>query len=162
MLRIPTLSILVMCIFQTACASRGADKVPTKQPLALDLQAVKESFASGTVPMFRLTIRNEGNAAEKVLKLRGDLQNTYFDLEVTRDGKPVRVPRAISDPGPTTDDDFVTLQPGQKVTYDLVRFASALVQLPPGEYKAAVRFWRPGEGFEKSYRSPEATFRIEN
>jgi hypothetical protein len=161
MSRMPTLSLLVLCILQTACASRGDDKVPPKQPLALDLQAVKKSFASGTVPAFRLTISNEGKATEKVLRLRGDLQDTYFDLEVTRDGKRVSVPRAISDPGPITDDDFVTLQPGQKVTYELTKFASGLHLLPPGDYKAAVRFWRPGAGFEKSYLSPEATFTIE-
>lgn len=136
-------------------------QIPSKRPLVLDLQPVKEPFKSGTVPAFRLTIRNEGKVAEKVLKLRGDLQDTYFDLKVTKDGKPVNLPRAISDPGPITNDDYVTLQPGQKVTYDLTRFATALDRLSPGEYKATVRYWPPSEASEKSYHSPEAKFNIE-
>jgi hypothetical protein len=90
------------------------------------------------------------------------LQDTYFDLEVIQGGKAVEVPRAITDPGPICDGDFTTLKPGEKVTYELTRFATALDMLPAGQYKARVRVWRPGEGFEKSIYSPEAEFRVEN
>lgn len=92
--------------------------------------------------------------------LRGDLQDTYFDLEVTHDGKLVDVPRIISDPGPIRDDDFVVLKPGESLTYELTRFASAWNQLPEGEYTAVAIFWRPGERKEK-YPSSEAKFKIE-
>jgi hypothetical protein len=137
------------------------DKAPPKRPLALELQATKKSFALGSVPAFLLTIRNCGKVAEKVLKLRGDLQDTYFDLEVSQNGKRVSVPRSISDPGPITDDDFATLKPGEKVTHKLTRFAAALDRLPAGEYTAVVRFWRPGDSSEKAYASSEAKFKIE-
>jgi hypothetical protein len=141
-----------------ACSQ--ADNPPSKRPLVLELEATKESFAQGTVPTFKLKIKNEGKAVEKVLKLRGDLQDTYYDLEVTQNGKPVEVPRAISDPGPITDSDYVTLEPGESVTYELKRFASAWQTLPIGKYKAVVRLWPPYEPGEKKITSPEAPFEI--
>jgi hypothetical protein len=161
MLRTAALFLMVLFALQTRIAYAGDERTPSEHPLSLELQAVKKSFPSGTVPAFRLTIINDGKVAEKVLKLRGDLQDTYFDLEVTHDGKTVNLPRAISDPGPISDDDFVTLQPGKKETHELTRFAAALNQLPAGAYSARVRFWRPEERFEKSYLSPEAKFTIE-
>jgi hypothetical protein len=160
MWRIPILPLIVWLTLQTGPASSGDNKSQATRSIAVELQAVKDSFPTGTVPAFRLTIRNEGKVLEKVLKLRGDLQDTYYDLKVTRDGKAVNVPRAISDPGPTTDDDFVTLKPGDKVTYDLTRFAAALNQLPVGEYKATVRVRRPDDPAGKSYLSSEAVFKI--
>jgi hypothetical protein len=160
-LRCAVLAFLVVFVWQARAVLGQDDKAAPLRPLTLELQAVKPAVPAGTVPGFRLTIRNEGKAAEKVLRLRADLQDTYFDLEVTRDGKPVDLPRAISDPGPISDKDFVTLPVGEKVTYELTRFATAFEKLPPGEYKARVRFWRPSQGREKSYLSPEAPFKVE-
>jgi hypothetical protein len=160
-LRFAVLSFLFILVWQVRVVLGQDDKAAPLRPLMLELQAVKPTVPAGTVPSFRLTIRNDGKVAEKVLKLRGDLQDTYFDLEVTRDGKPVDLPRAISDPGPISDKDFVTLPAGEKATYELTRFATAFEKLPAGEYKARVRFWRPSEGHEKSYLSPEAPFKVE-
>jgi hypothetical protein len=157
---LPMLVILAFALQMLPAFSQD-DKTPPKRPLALELEATKKSFDSGTVPTFRLTIRNDGCVPEKVLKLRGDLQDTYFDLEVSQNGKQVSVPRAISDPGPITDDDFATLKPGEKMTHKLTRFAAALDRLPAGEYTAVVRFWRPDEPYKKAYASSEAKLKIE-
>jgi hypothetical protein len=161
MFRLPSfLLVAILSLQVTGPAFSQADKNPPMRPLVLKLEATKKAFAQGTVPSFRLTIKNDGKAAEKVLKLRGDLQDTYFDLEVTQNGKSVSVPRAISDPGPFGDDDYTTLKPGKSLTYQLTRFASAWDRLPAGEYSAVVRFWRPDEGYEKAYSSSEAKFKI--
>lgn len=34
------------------------------------------------------------------------------------------------------------MKPGEKVTFELTRFAAALGMLPPGQYQARVRFWQ--------------------
>ena len=92
---------------------------------------------------------------------RHDLQHTYYDLKVTRDGKPVDLPRAISDPGLIGDDDFVSLLPGGSVTFVLSNFPQPLEELPPGSYQASVRFWQdPYQSRETSYNSPEVTFTV--
>jgi hypothetical protein len=145
---------------QMAPACFQADDTPPKRPLVLELEATSKSFAKGTVPTFKLKIKNEGKAVEKILKLRGDLQDTYYDLEVTQNGKPVQVPRFISDPGLIGDSDYVTLKPGESVTFELKRFASAWESLPVGKFKAVVQFWPPGEPGEKKFASPEALFEI--
>jgi hypothetical protein len=160
MIRILPMLVMLAFALQLRSAFSQDDKTPPKRPLTLELHPTEKSFAAGMVPTFRLTIRNEGNVVEKVLKLRGDLQDTYYDLQVYQDGKQVSLPRAISDPGPITDDDFATLKPGEKITHDLTRFAPALDRLPAGEYTAFVRFWRPGEPPKKAYASSEAKFKI--
>src|SRR6478672_2570959 len=75
------------------------DKGAPMPPLTLLLQPVETTVAAGSVPAFRLTIRNDGKEPQKVLRLHGDLQDTYYDLEITRAGQRVEVSRAISDPG---------------------------------------------------------------
>jgi hypothetical protein len=138
-----------------------ANDAPQGRPLALTLEAVEREVTAGTTPRFRLTVTNASNVAQKVLDIREreDLQHTYYDLEVTRDGKPVRLPRAISDPGPVTDKDFLSLAPGGSVTFALERFPVALKDLPPGTYQASVGFWQdPYQSHKTSYRSPEVTF----
>ena len=155
--RLIVLASLAM-LFQTA-PSDAQDKKPPKRPLVAELEATKKSFPKGTVPTFKLKITNEGKAPEKVLKLRGDLQDTYYDLEISQSGKSVTVPRAISDPGPTTDNDYVTLKPGESVTFELKRFASAWQSLPVGKYTAVVRIWPPRQR-ANSFPSSEAMFEI--
>jgi hypothetical protein len=158
----------VLCaaaLLGTVCpfAPGADDKDKSKGPLSLSLEAVTKTVKKGTVPKFRLTIRNDGTAPEKILDIRGrpDLQDNYYDLEVLQDGKVVRLARAISDPGPIApgDRDFVTLKPGQKVTFPLERFATAYQRLPPGKYKARVKFWPPFEHSKKQH-SPEAEFTV--
>jgi hypothetical protein len=132
-----------------------------KPALALSLESVKEVIPAGTVPGLRLTIENVGKGDEKVLKPRGDLQDTYYDLIVTKDGKALRLSRAISDPGPISEDDFLTLKPGKKVTFDLSRYAVAVHDLPAGKYQAQIRFWQdPYSSHTTAVFSPAATFTV--
>jgi hypothetical protein len=156
--RLLILACLAM-LLRVASGDAQDKKSPPKRSLVAELEATTKSFAQGTVPTFKLKIKNDGKAPEKVLKLRGDLQDLYYDLEVSQNGKSVSVPRAISDPGPVTDDDYVTLKPGESVTYELKRFASAWDELPVGKYVAVVRVWQPGER-DKQFPSSEATFEI--
>jgi hypothetical protein len=87
------------------------------------------------------------------------LQDTYYDLEVTQEGKAVDMPRLISDPGPPVEQDFLELKPGEEITFQLSRFASLLEMLPPGAYQARVRFWQgPFKDFRTSFHSPAAEF----
>jgi hypothetical protein len=138
-------------------------KAPHGKPIVLSLEVVEREIRAGTAPTFRLTLKNISEGAEKVLDIRNraGLQDTYYDLEVTQDGKPVHVPRAISDPGPIDDTAFLSLSPGGSVTFVLSNFATALEELPPGSYQASVRFWQdPYQDSETSYKSPEVTFTV--
>ncbi len=129
--------------------------------LTLALKAVAESIPAGTVPAFALTIKNIGQTDEKILKPRGDLQDTYYDLEVMQDGQVLMLPRAISDPGPTSDEDYITLGPGKTVVLRFTWFAVAVHSLPPGDYEARIRFWQdPSKSHETAVFSPAASFTV--
>src|SRR5438067_221014 len=108
-----------------------------KHPIHLSLEALTATVKRGEAPTFKLTIRNDGDASERIIDLRGErgrvLQDTYYDLAVTQGGKLVDMPRMISDPGPPIEQDFLELKPGEKVTFELTRFASGLGWLPPGK-----------------------------
>jgi hypothetical protein len=124
--------------------------------LSLALKAVAESIPVGTVPVFQLTIKNVGEASERILKPRGDLQDTYYDLEVMKDGQPLMLPRAISDPGPLSDEDYITLEAGRTVIFRFTWFALAVHNLPPGDYEARIRFFQEPA---KSTRPPSSVRR---
>jgi hypothetical protein len=68
-------------------AQFSAQDAKPKPALSLELTSLKDKIRTGTPPAFRLTIENIGKADEKILKPRGDLQDTYYDLIVTKDGK---------------------------------------------------------------------------
>jgi ADP-ribose pyrophosphatase YjhB (NUDIX family) len=140
---------------------------PNTKPgrIRLLLEAVTPAVRAGEVPRFRLTIRNEGDAPERIIDLgggrRSDLQDNYYDLEVTQGGKRVDMPRIISDPGPVAENDFRELQPGESVTYELLRFPSMLAALRPGKYQARVRFRQdPMLPITSDRFSPEAEFTV--
>ena len=127
MLRAMTVLVAVLL---ACCGHLGAaddDKGQTKRTISLSLVAVEGAVKRGALPKFRLTIRNTGKQPERVLDVRDgrrqDLQDTYYDLEVTDSEKVVDLPRAISDPGPISDKDFVALKPGEAVTVHLSDFA---------------------------------------
>jgi hypothetical protein len=147
------------------CTAIADEKHPPMRPIRLALEAVPKTIKAGEVPKFELTIRNQGDAAEDVIDLtagrRADLQDTYYDVNITQDGKAVEVPRAISDPGPIGEKDCLKLKPGDKATFELTRFAAALDRLPPGKYQARVRFWqRPDQPFTSAFFSPYAEFTV--
>jgi hypothetical protein len=157
---------VLVAVLLACCGHLGAaddDKGQTKRTISLSPEAVEGAVKRGAVPKFRLTIRNTGKQPKQVLDVRDgrrrDLQHTYYDLEVTDGEKVVDLPRAISDPGPISDRDFVALKPGEAVTVHLSDFAPALERLPPGRYKARVRFWQdPYKSRKTSFLSPPAEF----
>jgi hypothetical protein len=145
----------------------GDEKEPAERPLRLSLAAIDQAVKKGTAPRFKLMIENVGTTPQKVLDLRNnrrvDLQHTYCDLEVLRNSKVVFVPRAISDPGPISDADTFILKPGDKAMFELTSFASAWDRLPPGKYRARVRFWQdPLQSSKTSVYSPEAPFEVKD
>ncbi len=82
-------------------------------------------------------------APQMVLKFgeRPDLRDNYARLIVTQGGRPVEVPIAISDPGPTGDKDYIRLDPGQSLMFEHRGDPYALSELPSGSYLATVKLY---------------------
>jgi hypothetical protein len=153
----------VEALRQAELAQRAAEEKVPARPLSLSLEVAEQEIKAGTIPTFRLTVKNASREPQKVLDIRErrDLQDTYYDLEITTDGKPVKLPRAISDPGPIANRDFLALPPQESITFVLKDFPVDLKELPPGSYQASVRFWQdPYQSSRTSYRSREATFTV--
>jgi len=131
--------------------------------LALGLVPVEPVIRVGTAPHFRLTITNVSDHVMRVLdaERRVDLQHTYYKLVVTKDGKRVEVPRAISDPGPVSDKDWVEIPPSRSKVFLLTDFPERFEILPPGVYEAYVDFLRdPYQSHDKAYWSPTVKFTV--
>ena len=157
------LIVIVACtaLFLDDSAVSAQERKP-KPTLSLTLETAKESIRAGTEPVLRLTIENVGKVDEKILRPRGDLQDTYYDLVITKEGKPLKLGRAISDPGPIPDEDFLTLKPGKKITFEFSRYAVAVHDLAPGKYQAQIRFWQnPYQSHTTAIMSPAASFAVE-
>jgi hypothetical protein len=102
-----------------------------------------------------------GKADERILKPRGDLQDTYYDLVIMKEGKTLSLPRAISDPGFINEADFLTLKAGRKTTFEFSRYAVVTQELTPGKYEAKIRFWQdPWQSDTTAIMSPVATFAV--
>jgi hypothetical protein len=158
--------IITVLLATLVCCSRVAPV--TGQPsgtndLVLSLDAIEPVIAAGSVPRVRLTLTNVSDHVCRVLDVerRGDLRDTYCNLVVLKDGKPVDVPRAISDPGPVSDTDWLAILPKGTKTIVLTRFPDQFEALPPGVYEAYVDFWRdPYQSHDTAYKSPWARFTV--
>jgi hypothetical protein len=151
--------LLVSCSHFAGVPQRAG----TEPEFALSLQAIEPDIRVGTTPRFRLTLKNVSDHSRKILnaETRVDLQHTYYNLVVTKNGKPVSVPRAISDPGPVSDADWVEVVPGGTRTFLLTSFPDAFDQLPPGTYESHVEFWRdPHQSGTTKYASGKTTFTV--
>jgi hypothetical protein len=138
--------ILIASLLLVSCnhfrgVLRQADTGPY---FTLSLQAIEPHIRVGTAPRFRLTLKNVSDHSCRIInaEARVDLQHTYYNLEVTKNGEPVSVLRAISDPGPVSVGDSVEVVPGGTRTFLLTSFPDAFDQLRLGAYKAHVEFWR--------------------
>jgi hypothetical protein len=151
---------IAVCLTTQFVASAVAQHPKSEPTLLLKLECVKTSIPSGTAPLLRFAIENVGKADEKILKPRGDLQDTYYDLVITKDGKEVLLPRAISDPGPFSNADYLTLQAGKKALFTFSRYAVAVQYLAPGKYEARVRFWQDPRSHTTPVMSPVAIFTV--
>src|SRR5262245_14327795 len=103
MARIVILLVAIHAAFYLEISALTAQEKNSKSALSLKLEAVNETIRAGSRPVLRFTIKNVSDADEKILKPRGDLQDTYYDLVVSKEGKEHSLPRAISDPGPVSD-----------------------------------------------------------
>jgi hypothetical protein len=139
---LPRFAVLVFVVLTSPLLHPQGRAAVIEKSLSLSLEIVRAEIPAGTVPQFRLKIKNISGIAQKVLDIpnRHDLQNSFCELDVFKDGKLVLVPSAISDFGEIEDKDFVALQPGERVTFTLSRFAEAWSELPPGKYRAYVHF----------------------
>jgi hypothetical protein len=150
---LPTLLLLM-----TVSCSQGAQR-----ELVLLLAPIAPVIRVGTVPHFRLTITNVSDHAMRVIDAgrRVDLQHTYYKLVITKNGKSVNIPRAISDPGQVSDRDRVEIPSGKTKNFVLSNFPDQFETLPPGNYEAYVDFWRdPYQNQDTAYKSPVAKFTV--
>jgi hypothetical protein len=156
--------IIVMgLMLVSAVVVAGETKAKPKRDFLLSFQAINKQVPFGTRPKFRLTLKNVSGHTRRVLNAaaRPDLQHTYYELIVIQKGKPIKLPDAISDPGPISDTDYVTIRPGATKVFTLSSFPIALEKLPPGTYKAYVLFWQnPYQSHTTRYKSQDATFTI--
>ena len=93
----------------------------------------------GARPQFIVTV-SPITTAQRIMKFaeRSDLRHNYAELTVTQNGKRVEVSRIISDPGPTSDIDYIQLNAGQRVEFGHDGLPYILTELPPGNYSAVV------------------------
>lgn len=150
---------MVSCSHVTPATERAS----TSRDLSMSLVATEPIFSLGTVPRFRLTFTNISDHTCRILdaERRVDLQHTYFNLVILKEGKPVDVPRAISDPGPVSDSDWLEIPPGRTKTFSLTNFPDRFEALPIGVYVAYIDFWRdPYQSHATAYQSPRARFTI--
>jgi hypothetical protein len=99
----------------------------------------------GHRPEFHVSIANKDTRPVRVLDARDgrrtDLQDAYFELFVLRDGNIVDVPILISDPGPISRADLVTLGPGERLEVRPLSYKRVIEKLPPGAYSAFILLW---------------------
>jgi hypothetical protein len=140
----------------------AAEQSDHTRDFALMLEPVVSNIRTGVVPSFRLTLTNISDHACRILNIDGrrhDLQPTYYDLVIWQGGKEISLPRAISDPGPVSDTDWVSVASGATKTFLLTTFPQALQSLRPGVYEATIRFWRdPYSSPSNAYDSSKAKF----
>jgi hypothetical protein len=144
------------------------DAVPTNaamgcRDLTLTLRA-PEVVLAGTAPAFRLRIRNDAKQPRSILDVRGgrrnDLQAVYFPVAISRDGRPVEVPRRICDPGPVSAEDYFALAPGKTEELVLAQSCQDWTALPPGRYEARVTLRSVYSPTDPSCETGAVTFEV--
>jgi hypothetical protein len=118
---------------------------------------------AGTRPQFTVTVTNKSSRSIRVLDVRdgrrSDLQDSYFELVIVKDGRVVDLPTVISDPGPISNADYLVLNPGERLDVQRLSYKRVAERLAAGEYSAFVLFWRnPEEAPTSRCRSREVRF----
>jgi len=141
----------------------GDDEGAPLRPLAATLKAKTPTVKAGETPVFLLTIQNKGKSPERLIDAgQKNLQFVLYNIEVRKNGKLVDLPTAIPGLPPLDDKSYVTLKPGDKVEFEMTKFALQLRKLPAGQYEARIVYsnW-PTEGKSTIYESPFAEFTVE-
>jgi hypothetical protein len=163
MMRTIPFAVLLTALVSCNSVSPVAEHASATHEFALSLGVVESAIPVSTAPRFRLTLTNVSDHACRILdaEKRGDLRHTYYHLVVVKDGKEVDVPRAISDPGPVSEADWIVIPPGATKTFILADFPERFEMLPPGLYQAYVDFWRdPFQSHTSAYLSPLVRFTV--
>lgn len=118
---------------------------------------------AGTRPQFSVSVTNTSSSSIRVLDVRdgrrNDLQAVYFELVIVQDGRVVDLPAIIWDPGPIANEDYVVLNPGERLEVRQLSYRRLAERLAPGEYAALVLFWRnPLAASTSRCRSSEVRF----
>jgi hypothetical protein len=126
----------ILVLAATLVTSTFANDAEFEVTLAPPEQIVKR----GETLRFVVTVRAIASR-RRVLKFgeRGDFRDNYAQLVVTRNGERVEVPRAISDPGPIGEADYVQLALGEAVEFEHRGQPYWLAALPSGTYSAIVK-----------------------
>lgn len=113
----------------------------------------------GEPPVFVVAVRAT-TASIRIFNFsdREDLRRHHVTITIKQDGNTVDVPSAISDPGPSSEADLTTLEPGGKFAFEYNGYPANLSHLPVGTYTASVTMWRDPES--KPVRSNVAAFRV--
>jgi hypothetical protein len=108
--------------------------------VTVQLSPAQQIVKRGNTPRFVVTV-TATTSTLRVMKFaaREDLRDNYARLFVTHNGAPIDVPRLISDPGPTSESDYLELPPGKELTFTHNGSPFALSKLPPGDYVAVVK-----------------------
>ena len=163
MMRTFALAALMAALVSCSHVTPVTEHATATRDFALSLDVIQPVIPVGTTPRFRLTLKNVSDHACRILDAdrRVDLQHTYYDLVVVKDGKSVEVPTAISDPGPVSDADWLEIPPGAVRTFILTNFPERFETLHPGVYQAYVDFWRdPFQSHATAYLSPQVRFTV--
>lgn len=154
---------MIVSMVLNTLVSAAVHETNVARPIALTLWPVQSEITAGHAPQFRLTLSNTTDRVQRVLNIakRIDLQHTYYNVVVAQKGKPISGFRAISDPGPVSETDWIEIPPGTTRTFPLTNFPDAFDQLPSGSYEAFVEFWQnPYESHKTRYTSNSATITI--
>lgn len=102
----------------------------------------QQIVARGQTPRFVVTIQAV-ETEQRVLKFntRRSLRDNYAKLIISREGKLIDTPRAISDPGPTSESDYMKLGAGEAFSFEHDGQPLALTGLAPGNYSALIKLW---------------------
>jgi hypothetical protein len=158
--------LMALAAFIPVSALAGSPTAPACAGFDAGLEAINTIVPAGTVPRFRLTLRNRATTPLIVLDVRDgrrpDLQAVYFELEVLSAETVVDLPRAICDPGPVSDSDFFSIKAGQTEQLLLSESCLDFHQVKPGPYRARVLLWLdPYASAQTRCRSEDASFTVQ-
>lgn len=137
-------------VWVMALDSRQQPDAPILHPactgVTLSLAAEASQIKAGDKPQFSVAVSNRTDRSVRILDIRNgrrpDLQDSYFEVFVIQGARAVDVPIAISDPGPLSAADFLSLQPGERAEFRRISHKRVLEDLPPGAYEAFILFWQ--------------------
>ncbi len=157
-------TIVCILLVTAGTIANAAERSHYTRDFALKLEPIVSQIRTGAVPSFRLTLTNISDHTCRILNVdsrRVELQHTYYDLVIWKDGKKLWVPRAISDPGPISDRDWLEVARGATKSFLLTNFPQNLESLRAGNYEGSIRFWRdPHTSHSNAYDSPKAKFTV--